>query len=98
MKVLWKWMLEQYDVPSIDEKLKQAYECITKAFGLNDIQDAYEMYVKLFDELTLVIEGKATAEQMDTLVSSVNVQRLSNHPVELTKDNLREIYEQVMSV
>lgn len=97
MKVLWKWMLEQYDVPSIDEKLKQAYECITKAFGVNDIQDAYEMYVKLFGEMALVIEGKVTDEQMDTLVSSVNVQRLSNHPVELTKDNLREMYEQIMS-
>ena len=97
MKVLWKWMLEQYDIQSIDEKLKQAYEGIKKAFGVNDIQNAYEMYVKLFDELELVIEGKATAEQMDTLVSSVNVQRLSNHPIELTKDNLREIYEQIMS-
>ena len=96
MKVIWKWMLEQYDVQTADEKLVRAYECITQAFGVNDIVEAYESYAKIFDEMELTIESKATEEKIDILVDSVNVQRLSNHPVELTRDNLRQLYGQIM--
>lgn len=93
MKAVWGEMLRH---PVQSEELRQALDAITDAFGAEDWQAAYHKYVKLYDALELHIEGQATKEQMDMLVDSVNVQRLSNHPVELTKDDLRDIYKQII--
>lgn len=97
MKVLWKWMLEQNDVHPINKKLEQAYECIAKAFGVDDVIEAYRLYVKLFDEMSFHIEVEITSEQMDILVESVNIQRLSNHLVELTKSDIKKLYFNILT-
>ena len=97
MKVLWKWMLEQCDVQPTNEKLEQAYECIAKAFGVDDVIEAYRIYEKLFDEMSFHIEVEITSEQMDILVESVNIQRLSNHLVELTKSDIKKMYFNILT-
>lgn len=95
MKELWKWMLaDEFDKK--DTELAQAYSVITKAFQADNIQEAYKRYAELYDEMELCIEHNMTEDELEVLVASVNVQRLSNHPIGLTKDNLRELYQLVL--
>lgn len=54
-------------------------------------------FIELFKELNLDYPVSKTREKdLDTLVDSVNLQRLGNNPIALEKDMIRQMYERIV--
>lgn len=82
---IWKYMLEQNSDDVALELLLAETEIVS---GYTP-----ERMEKLLSELGLLDDLKMTAEQFEETVNGVNVNRLSNHPVSFTADDIRNIYK-----
>ena len=60
-------------------------------------EEGLRAFEALFADLEMPAMVEATPEGLDTLVASVNLQRLSNFPVELTQAQIRTIYEGIVA-
>lgn len=54
-------------------------------------------FMQIYAQLDMPKSGECTAEQLDTLVASVNPTRLSNNPVTPTENELRDMYKGIFS-
>ena len=52
---------------------------------------------KLFKELELEVPV-ATINEIDELVSNVNMDRLKNTPIQLTQEDIRSMYKRILRV
>ena len=48
-------------------------------------------------DLDMPVPPMPDSKTLDELASSVNTERLNNHPVDMTKDEIREAYRRAMS-
>lgn len=87
VKEVWRWMIADHDLTS--------YEGLSKAFGCSDINSAFEKYCSVVDDLGLEIPS-ASDEQIEEMVSSVNIERLENNPFVPDKEAVRSIYKRIM--
>ena len=69
---------------------------ISDAMGMTSPEDALEMFRKLLMKMDLTLLFKKEHFALDELVASVNPQRLSNHPVVMSDDILRDIYRKLL--
>lgn len=87
---IWKYMLEQNsDDVELEMLLAEA-----------EIVSGYtpEKLEKLLTGLGLLEDLTMTAEQFDETVNGVNVNRLLNHPVTFTDDDIKNIYKSFIKV
>ena len=61
-------------------------------------EDGLEAFESLFAKLDIAATVPGKPEDIDVLVSSVNVQRLSNFPATLTEVQIRGIYERIITI
>ena len=73
--------------------LKQTLDAIGIAMGCKDGEDGARLFSDLFDKLALEVP-QATDEEYDILSSSVNPERLKNHPLLL--DNISGLYHEIL--
>jgi hypothetical protein len=74
-----------------EEYLLKTFNDIAVSMGCSDATQAVARFKELLKELE--IEGpKATKEELDLLTASVNVGRLKNNPVALSKEVLYDLY------
>lgn len=85
----------------------KVYECIhkkpalrtrlyhlAKAMGYDSIKDSILGYERFYRSLGLTLP-EIPKEDLEMLVSSVNVERLGNHPMKLTKEDLYKMYTEI---
>ena len=91
----WRMLLERSD-EAVCGKLAEIDVLVT---GHDDAPfgAGLDVFEKLFASLGLAKGPEKPGNHLDELVSSVNVERLSNFPVELSKDDLRSGYEQILT-
>jgi len=69
-------------------------------FADTSIPVDYNKFVEIYDKLELSqkfdFTGDRNDDRIDELVSSVNIQRLSNHPIALSEDVLADIYYKIL--
>lgn len=89
---VWAYMLT-----CADKALAAVLQEIAARMGVTTSEEAIALLESMMQEMEL---GRPTAthrdEEMERLVNGVNLQRLSNHPVSLSADVLRELYEQIV--
>lgn len=93
-KVLYRWMIENTDkcIDSRGERyLKKTLNEIARAMGCRNAEDGAKKLVEICDKLKLEIP-KATREQFEELIISVNPVRLINHPIELNTKYIKHLY------
>lgn len=91
---LWKYM-EDHLSDCIDsrgeEHLTGVMQDLKNAFG--DIG-----FHVLIEELCMERPHPKNDGELDELVNKVNIQRLNNHPVKLSKDVIRKLYKEIMEI
>ncbi len=79
-----------------DAKIKNSLQMIAEAMACSDSMEAIQLFRRMLDENHLVLHKKITEDILEQLSSTVNVERLSNHPVMLDKRMLKMLYERVL--
>ncbi len=96
-KALFPWTINNAD-KCVDirgsEYLKNLFDDIAGAFGVDSIEDAVNKFEDIFEKLELDIPS-VTDERLNELVHSVNALRLKNHPIKLDEDDMVELYRQI---
>lgn len=99
-RILFKWMAENTQKCSDKrgiEYLQKTLDELGIALGGADALSGAKRFCELFDSLNLSIPT-ATLEQIEELKSSVNTERLSNHPIALDSESLGELYKKILKV
>lgn len=89
-------MIPVWDFYNKHSQNTEVKEQIANAFGVDSIENAYEIFKKLCYSLELQCTINATKEQFDTLVGCVNPVRLKNYPIDLTKLDIEQMYSQIL--
>ncbi len=96
---LFPWMLENLDKcidPRGKDYLIYVMDQIAETFGYNDPQKVCCFLKNLYKRLNMSVPVANDAE-LSLLVSSVNAERLKNHPVALDKDSIEFLYREMLS-
>ena len=71
---------------------------LAKCFQGKTEEEGVRRYQAFLEELEILPNLHAGEEDLESLVNSVNVERLSNHPISLTKEDIRLLYQQILGV
>ncbi len=101
-RVLYKWMVEKQASgecvvidPRGEKYLSEIMSAIGRSLGCNTAEEGAQKLEQLFDELELSVP-EASKEQFDQLVSSINPERMKNHPVELDEIKIAALYKLIL--
>ena len=99
-RVLFPWMIENTNI-CIDPRgkiyLDSVLDEIGQAMGCADARSGAEKLVRIFDELELEVPA-ATKVQFEELKTSVNPDRLKNHPIALDVETIDSLYHKILNV
>ena len=91
MQYCWKNLQTQ---ATIKPQLQECLVSLARVMGCDSIESSIALYQKLYDAWEFP-QIEIPKEDMDILVSSVNVERLGNHPIALTEEDLYAIYSEI---
>jgi len=74
------------------------FDDIANALGYKNNEEAVMFFEQLLIDLNIMPPENATAGQLDILVSSVNIQRLSNNPIQFDTDTIHKLYKDILGV
>ena len=98
VKSLFPWMLENLDKcidPRGEDYLKSVMDYIAETFGYSDPHKVCEYLEDLYSGLNMSTP-EATEEEFILLASSVNVDRLKNHPIALDRNSIDLLYHKML--
>ncbi len=101
LSYVWRYMVEHIDDcidPRGKEWLEKAFETLDELFYVNKNHQAVYRFFRLLKYMGVEFPKLADDEDLDTFVSSVDLDRLSNHPIKLGKEALREIYSNIFEI
>ena len=96
--VLFPWMLENTGKcidPRGEEYVRSVLDEIGKTMGAADARGGAKRVEEIFDRLELEVP-KATEEQHRELMTSVNLERLKNHPIALDEAVISSLYHEAL--
>ena len=80
-----------------EEYLRGKFLDIANSLGYSSVKEAAQALKKRVRELGLNPPERYTGEELSELVENVNVERLQNNPVYLSRDAIGKIYERILS-
>ena len=96
---LWPWMVNAFESKCFDKRgdkyLKETLGELARAFGEDDPMDGCMKYRRIVDKLELMHPVGDEAD-IEELSRNVNPVRLSNHPVRLNEDDIKNLYKEIM--
>ena len=98
VKSLFPWILENMDKcidPRGEDYLKSVMDYIAETFGYSDPHKVCEYLEDLYSGLNMSTP-EATEEEFILLASSVNVDRLKNHPIALDRNSIDLLYHKML--
>ena len=98
-RVLIPYMLANTDQcidPRGEAHLKTVLADIAKAMGCDTPEQAAVKFDALVTELDLPVPALRSEEELGILKTSVNPDRLKNHPVRLTADTIEALYRKIL--
>ena len=90
LPILWEMMQEH-------EEMHELLEDLSKKMRLGDERMAPKLLRGILYDLEMKIPEVPDDEMLEELASSVNVERLNNHPVKLSKEEIKEAYRRSMT-
>ena len=79
------------------EEMQDTLRDISEKMRLGDIRMAPKLLKGILYDLEMDIPPVPDEETLDELAGSVNVERLNNHPVTMTKDEIKTAYRRAMT-
>ena len=90
LPVLWEMMQEH-------EEMRDTLNDLSAKMRLGNMQMVPKLLKGIMYDLEMSIPAMPDAQTMEELVSSVNTERLNNHPVTMNRDEIREAYRRAMT-
>lgn len=90
---VWEHLLEHCKETNVAENLKK----IVGAMGCSNSTQALQLFRNIIMENNLKMHEVIEEEKLERLVDYVNVERLNNHPVSLNKEEMKNMYKQILS-
>ena len=97
-RVLFPWMILHTDRcidPRGEEFIRSTLDEIGQAMGCKDAQTGAAKLGEIFNKLELNIP-EATEAQYEELKTSVNPDRLKNHPIRLDEETIDKLYHEIL--
>ena len=82
--------------PRGEAHLKKVMDAIAAAMGCETSEQAAEKFSAILSELEFSAPKVKSTEDIDILKTSVNPDRLKNHPVRLTVETIETLYKQIL--
>lgn len=90
LPVLWESMQEK-------EEMQDMLKDLCTKMRLGDIRMVPKLLRGILYDLEMKIPAVPDENVLDELASSVNTERLNNHPVKMTKEEIKQIYRRAMT-
>lgn len=95
---VWKYMLTHMD--GVRDSLtttgvQQSFRELASLIGFDTPERASDFPIQLTRDLDMEVPALRSTDELNVLATSVNVQRLSNNPVDLDANDLRSIYRTI---
>ena len=90
LPTLWEMMTEH-------EEMKETLQDLSAKMRLGDMLMAPRLLKGMMLDLEMPVPPVPDEKTLEELAASVNVERLNNHPVPLTKEEIREAYRRAMT-
>ena len=90
LPTLWEMMTEH-------EEMKETLQDLSAKMRLGDMLMAPRLLKGMMLDLEMPVPPVPDEETLEELAASVNVERLNNHPVPLTKEEIKEAYRRAMT-
>ena len=71
---------------------------LAKCFQGKTEEEGGRRYQAFLEELEILPKIHAGEGDLEKLLNSVNVERLSNHPISLTREDIRDLYQEILGV
>ena len=95
MPKCWQYLLDHADKDLVERLIDISY-LMTGLENCN-VGDGLKVFREFYDSLSMPIDWKPKdLDDLDVLVDSVNIQRLSNFPIALGKTDIKKIYIDIM--
>ena len=89
LPTLWEMMQEH-------DEMKETLTDLSAKMRLGDMRMAPRLLKGIMYELEMPIPPVPDEEALEELAGSVNVERLNNHPVKMTKEEIKQAYRRAM--
>ncbi len=99
LPLVWEYMINnlEYTVDSRGKDYLENIFCdLDNMFGTNSHIKTIEKIKDIYSEIGIKYSNIININDIDQLVSSVNIERLKNNPVRLNKDALKQIYKKLI--
>ena len=90
LPTLWEMMQDR-------EEMQDTLKDLSAKMRLGDMRMAPKLLKGIMFDLNMAIPPVPDDDLLEELASSVNTERLNNHPVSMTKDEIREAYRRSMT-
>jgi alcohol dehydrogenase class IV len=84
-------------LPKVWRQMKN-YDDIANALGRKNHEEAILYFEEMLRKLEIFPPHNAQADDLEILTNSVNLQRLSNNPVQFTKETIKQLYREILEV
>lgn len=88
---VWKFLLQDKS-QHITSILNEIAKCLNKESAL----EGYQVFERIWKDIGIKKLSRREAHDLDRLVCSVNYERLSNFPLQLRKDDIKNIYDSML--
>ncbi len=90
LPVLWEKMAEH-------DEMKETLEDLAAKMRMGNQQMVPKLLRGILYDLEMVIPPMPDDRTLDDLADSVNIERLNNHPVRMTREEIREVYRKSLT-
>lgn len=95
---VWRFMYENINkYEEQKESLMNDFMDIANALGCKTIESAIQMFEDIYSELDLTDPTALSNDDIQILGNSVNVERLNNNPVSMSRIDIEQIYNRVLN-
>lgn len=93
LPVVWRFMLRNADNY---EGLMRSFMGIANALGCETIESAIQKFEDIYSELYLSNPIVTNNDDIGILVGSVNIERLNNNPIPISREDIEQMYTEVL--
>ena len=99
LPLVWEYMIQHIDQVQ-DERgeqyLEQVFQDLDKFFHTKNHEKSIQKMRKIYEEIEIPYTHMVKEEDIATLTSSVNAQRLKNNPIPLPEEVIEQIYRTLL--
>ncbi len=96
---VWKILLDRMQNASKEQNMKTCLKDLNKisrAFKCSSLEATYEHFCLLLEKYQMNLTISVTSDEMENIISSVNLERLNNFPISLSYDDIKKAYSRFL--